>query len=53
MNSRERVEAALTHRQPDRVPLDLGGSPVTGMAASSVYVLRQALGLDAPGTPVR
>jgi hypothetical protein len=53
MNSRERVEAALNHRSPDRVPLDLGGSPVTGMAASSVYVLRQALGLDAPGTPVK
>jgi hypothetical protein len=53
MNSRERVEAALNHRQPDHVPLDLGGSPVTGMAASSVYVLRQALGLDAPGTPVK
>jgi Uroporphyrinogen decarboxylase (URO-D) len=53
MNSRERVDAALHHRQPDRVPLDLGGSPVTGMAASSVYLLRQALGLDAPGTPVK
>jgi hypothetical protein len=53
MNSRERVQASLNHRDPDRVPLDLGGSPVTGMAASSVYVLRQALGLDAPGTPVK
>jgi hypothetical protein len=53
MNSRERVQASLNHRDPDRVPLDLGSSPVTGMAASSVYVLRQALGLDAPGTPVK
>jgi hypothetical protein len=53
MNSRDRVEAALNHREPDRVPLDLGGSPVTGMAASSVYMLRQALGLDAPGAPVK
>ncbi len=53
MNSRERVEAALDHRQPDRVPLDLGASPVTGMHVSSVYVLRQAFGLDVPGTPVK
>jgi len=50
---RERVQAALEHRQPDRIPLDLGGSHVTGMHVSSVYALRQALGLDAPGTPVK
>jgi len=44
---------ALAHRQGDQVPLDLGGSLVTGIHASSVYRLRQALGLDAPGTPVK
>ncbi len=53
MNSRERVALALNHQEADRVPLDLGGSGVTGMHASSVYRLRQALGLDAPGTPVK
>ncbi len=53
MNSRERVAAALAHRQPDRVPLDLGASAVTGMNANSVYLLRQALQLDPPGTPVK
>ena len=53
MNSRQRVEAALNHEQPDYVPLDLGASPVTGMQVSSVYKLRQALGLDPPGTPVK
>jgi hypothetical protein len=53
MNARERVQAALNHRQPDRVPLDLGGSAVTGMHVSSVYRLRQALHLDPPGTPVK
>jgi hypothetical protein len=53
MNSRERVNHTLNHRQPDRVPLDLGGSAVTGMHASSVYLLRQALNLDPPGTPVK
>ena len=53
MNSRQRVEAALNHEQPDYVPLDLGASAVTGMHVSSVYKLRQALGLDPPGTPVK
>ncbi|MGQ9574652.1 MAG: uroporphyrinogen decarboxylase family protein [Thermoguttaceae bacterium] len=53
MNSRQRVQAALNHQQPDYVPLDLGSSAVTGMHVSSVYQLRQALGLDKPGTPVK
>jgi hypothetical protein len=53
MNSRQRFHLALNHQPPDRVPLDLGGSAVTGMQVSSVYLLRQALGLDSPGTPVK
>jgi len=53
MNSRQRVQKALDHQQPDYVPLDLGASPVTGMHVSSVYQLRQALGIDPPGTPVK
>jgi len=51
--SRERTELALRHEEADRVPLDLGGGPVTGIHVSSLYRLRQALGLDAPGTPVK
>jgi len=47
------VTLALEHREPDRVPLDLGGSSVTGMHVSRVYALRQALNLDPPGTPVK
>ncbi|HIE19083.1 TPA: methyltransferase, partial [Candidatus Bathyarchaeota archaeon] len=53
MSSRERVTTALEHEEPDRVPLDLGGSPTTGMHVSTVYALRQALHLDPPGTPVK
>ncbi|MEM2151876.1 MAG: uroporphyrinogen decarboxylase family protein [Candidatus Bathyarchaeia archaeon] len=53
MNSRERVTLALNHEEPDRVPLDLGGSAVTGMHVSTVYALRQAFGLDTPGAPVK
>ncbi|HLV45365.1 MAG TPA: hypothetical protein VKY39_10425, partial [Aggregatilineales bacterium] len=53
MNSRERVRLALQHQEPDKIPLDLGSAPVTGMHVQSVYRLRQALGLDEPGTPVK
>jgi hypothetical protein len=53
MTSRERVTRALNHQEPDRLPLDLGGSATTGMQVSSVYLLRQALKLDPPGTPVK
>jgi hypothetical protein len=53
LTSRERVERALNHQEPDKVPLDLGGSAVTGMQISAVYLLRQEFGLDKPGTPVK
>lgn len=53
MDSRERIERAINHKQPDRVPIDLGGSLVTGMHVNTVYKLRQALGLDESGTPVK
>jgi hypothetical protein len=53
MDSRKRVSLALNHQEPDRIPLDLGGTPTTGMHVSTVYKLRQALELDEPGTPVR
>jgi hypothetical protein len=53
LTSRERVERALNHQEPDRVPLDLGGSAVTGMQISAVHLLRQELGLEKPGTPVK
>lgn len=44
--SRERVQTTLEHRQPDRVPLDLGSTAVTGIMASALYRLRGALGLE-------
>ena len=45
MNSRERVIAALNHQQPDRVPLDLGATAVTGISAAALHRLRHALRL--------
>lgn len=53
MNSRERVSITLSHKEADRVPLDLGGCGQTGMQVSTVYALRQALKLDPPNTPVK
>jgi Uroporphyrinogen decarboxylase (URO-D) len=53
ISSRERVHRALQHQGPDRVPLDLGASAVTGMQVDTVYALRQALNLDEPETPVK
>jgi len=53
MTSRERIETTLQHQQPDVLPVDFGGGFQTGIHVSMVYKLRQALGLDAPGTPVR
>jgi hypothetical protein len=51
--SRERVRAALNHQESDKIPLDLNGTLVSGINVASVYKLRQALGLDEPGTPVK
>ncbi len=53
MNSRERIEKALDHQQPDRMPVDLGSSATTGVTASAIWKLRQALGLQRPGERVR
>ena len=53
MTSRERILAACSHRQPDKVPVDFGGGFQTGIHVSIVYKLRQALGLDRPGTLVK
>jgi uroporphyrinogen decarboxylase len=43
MNSRERLLAALSHQEPDRVPIDLG-SIVTGITVSANESLKSALG---------
>ena len=43
MNGRERVRKALRREEPDRPPIDLGSTPVTGIAASTYYRVRQAL----------
>ena len=44
--SRERVLCALDHRQPERIPVDLGGTFVTGIHVSAVAALREYFGLE-------
>ena len=46
IRSRDRVIAALNHHEPDRVPVDLGGTLVTGIHAAALNGLRRALGLE-------
>ncbi len=45
MNSRERLLTALDHREPDRVPFDLGSTQVTGIHRLAYHDLRRALDL--------
>ena len=40
MNSRERVLMALNHKEPDKVPYDLGGTVVTGIHVQAYKNLR-------------
>lgn len=44
--SRQRVRDALAHRQPDRTPVDLGGTFITGVHCSIVAKLREHYGLE-------
>ena len=46
MTSRERLDAALKHRQPDRIPVDFNGTAVTGMHVKCVIGLREHYGLE-------
>ena len=51
MKPRERVLAALDHRETDRVPVDFSGHRSSGIAAIAYPKLRDFLGL--PAKPVR
>ena len=53
MTGRERMLKALNYEPVDRVPVDLGGTVTSGAQVSVVANLRQALGLDKLGEPVK
>lgn len=46
MNSRERVLAAVEHREPDRVPIDFGATRQSGIMAAAYCQLKEHLGID-------
>ena len=46
MTSRERVLAALNHQEVDRVPIDVGGTEVTGFHGIAYNRLKAHLGLE-------
>lgn len=45
MNSRQRVITALNHQEPDRIPIDLGGTIVSSITKSSYIELKKRLGM--------
>jgi uroporphyrinogen decarboxylase len=46
MTSRERVLAAIEHREPDKVPVDMGATPSSGISAIAYGRLTDYLGLE-------
>ncbi len=45
LTGRQRLLTALAHQEPDRIPLDLGSTQVTGIHVVAYKKLRTALGL--------
>jgi uroporphyrinogen decarboxylase len=46
VNSRERVKKVLSFGIPDRIPIDLGGTPATSISPLAYYNLRKKLNID-------
>ena len=46
LTSRERVMMAVNHREPDRVPIDLGGHRSSGIMAIAYNKLKHHLGIE-------
>jgi len=50
MTSRERILTAINHREPDRVPVDLGATPSSGISAIAYDKLKKHIGMDSHPT---
>ena len=46
MNSRERVKKVINHEIPDRIPIDLGGTPATSISPLAYHNLRTKLKIN-------
>ncbi len=49
MNSRQRVLAAIDHKEPDKIPIDLGGTICTTASATANKKLKEFLKIDKGG----
>ena len=52
MNSRQCVLAAINHQEPDRIPIDLGATPSSGISAIAYTNLKKHLGMAAGHTRI-
>jgi len=52
MTSRERILASIRHQEPDRVPVDLGSTPSSGISAIAYHNLKHYLGITKGHTRV-
>jgi len=52
MTSRERILTSIAHREPDRIPVDLGSTPSSGISAIAYARLKKHIGLRDGGTRV-
>jgi len=50
MNSRERIIAAIEHRQPDKVPVDMGATPSSGISAIAYGNMKKHMGINSGHT---
>ncbi len=48
MTPRERLLVALNHREPDRIPIDLGGTPTSTISVLAQENLKSQLGIQSP-----
>lgn len=46
MNSRERLLSTVNHKEPDRIPVDIGATPSSGISAVAYHNLLKYLGMD-------
>ena len=52
MTSRERVRTALSHKEPDKIPVDCGGMRSTGLLGATYNRLKQYLGIKTGETKI-
>ncbi|MBR4960524.1 MAG: methyltransferase [Clostridia bacterium] len=52
MTSRERILTAISHKEPDRVPLDMGSTPSSGISAIAYNNLKKHLGITTGHTRI-